>query len=224
MVFYEHLGSAHVPGGVEIRLYKHDNDYSILLPDDELMSTRMRASEDLLAVESLARVRHAAAPRMLIGGYGMGYTLRAALAAGGPGLRVTVAEIVPEIIQWARGPMAEVTAGCLDDPRVRIELADVGAVIGVANQAYDTILLDVDNGPDGVVRGDNDGLYSLTGLASAFRALAPRGVLAIWSAKNDAGFTRRLKRAGFSVETVSAKSRPDGTGPRHLIWFARKPG
>src|SRR5690242_3179456 len=102
MVFYQHLGSAVVPGGVEIRLYKHENDYSILLPDDELMSTRMRASEDTLAVQSLARVKHCPAPHMLIGGYGMGFTLRAALAAGGPDLKVTVAEIVPEIIDWAR--------------------------------------------------------------------------------------------------------------------------
>jgi spermidine synthase len=224
MVFYEHLGSAIVPGGVEIRLYKHEQDYSILLPDDELMSTRMRASEDLLAVQSLARIGHCPAPRMLIGGYGMGFTLRAALAAGGPSLEVVVAEIVPEIIDWARGPMAEVTAGCLDDPRVRIHLGDVGAAIVGAGEYFDTILLDVDNGPDGVVRPDNDGLYSAAGLARAYRALRPRGVLSIWSAKNDAGFTRRLKKAGFAVEIVRAKSRPDGTGARHLIWFARKPG
>ena len=223
MVFYRHLGSAVVPGGVEIRLYKHDDDYSILLPDDELMSTRMRASEDMLAVQSLARVKHSPAPRMLIGGYGMGFTLRAALAAGGPNLRVTVAEIVPEIIAWARGPMAEVTAGCLDDPRVFIDMRDVAEAIGEAYERFDAILLDVDNGPDGVVRGDNDGLYSARGLAASWRALRPRGVLAIWSAKNDAGFTRRLKRTGFAVKTVSAKSRPDGKGPRHLIWFAQKP-
>lgn len=224
MVFYRHLGSAVVPGGVEIRLYQHDDDYSILLPDDELMSTRMRASEDTLAVQSLARVGHCTAPRLLIGGYGMGFTLRAALAAGGPGLHVTVAEIVPEIIAWARGPMAQVTAGCLDDPRVVIDLRDVADPIFEANARFDAILLDVDNGPDGVVRRDNDGLYSMRGLAAAWRALRPRGVLAVWSAKPDAGFTRRLKRSGFAVEIVRAKSREDGKGPRHLIWFARKPG
>ena len=223
MVFYEHLGSAVVPGGVEIRLYKHDSDYSILLPDDELMSTRMRNSEDVLAVQTLARLKHCPAPRLLIGGYGMGFTLRAALAAGGPKLRVTVAEIVPEIIAWARGPMAELTAGCLDDPRVTIDLRDVAAPIGEANGGFDGILLDVDNGPDGVVRSSNDGLYSTLGLAAAFRALRPGGVLAVWSAKPDAGFTRRLKRAGFAVEIVTAKARPDGKGPRHTIWFARRP-
>ena len=170
MVFYEHLGTAHVPGGVEIRLYKHDNDYSILLPDDELMSTRMRASEELLAVESLKRVTHTAAPRMLIGGYGMGFTLRAALAAGGPGLRVTVSEIVPEIIDWALGPMADVTDGCLDDPRVRVDLRDVGVTISESWEAFDTILLDVDNGPDGVVRKDNDGLFARWPRAASCRS------------------------------------------------------
>ncbi len=224
MVFYQHLGSAVVPGGVEIRLYKHENDYSILLPTDELMSTRMRASEDTLAVQSLARLPHCAAPRLLIGGYGMGFTLRAALAAGGPGLKVTVAEIVPEIIDWARGAMAEVTAGCLDDPRVAIDLRDVAEPIGEANGHWDAILLDVDNGPDGVTREDNDGLYSMHGLAAAWRALKPRGLLAVWSAKPDAGFTRRLKRTGFKVEIARARSRPDGKGPTHLIWLARMPG
>ena len=222
MVFYEHLGSALVPGGVEIRLYKHEEDYSILLPDDELMSTRMRASEETLAVQTLARIGHAAAPAMLIGGYGMGFTLRAALEAGGPGLRVTVCEIVPEIIAWARGPMAEVTAGCLDDRRVVVDMRDVATTISEAGERFDAILLDIDNGPDGVVRRDNDGVYSVRGLAAAWRALRAGGVLAVWSAKPDAGFTRRLKRTGFAVEIVRAKSRSDGKGPLHLIWFARK--
>jgi spermidine synthase len=119
--------------------------------------------------------------------------------------------------------MAEVTAGCLDDPRVTIALCDVAAVIGEANASLDGILLDVDNGPDGVVRKSNDGLYSAFGLAAAWRALRAGGVLAVWSAKPDAGFTRRLKRTGFTVEMVTAKSRPDGKGPRHVIWFARRP-
>lgn len=222
MVFYEELGRAFVPGGVEIRLYKHDGEFSILLPNDELMSTRMRNSEDVLAVQTLARVKHAAAPRMLIGGYGMGFTLRAALAAGGPDLRVAVAEIVPEIIEWARGPMAEITAGCLDDPRVRIVVRDVAAIVAEADSAYDAIVLDVDNGPDGVVREGNDALYSMAGLAAAKRALRPGGILAVWSAKPDAGFTRRLKRAGFQVELANVRSRASGEGPRHVIWFARR--
>jgi len=220
----EELGRAFVPGGVEVRLYKHDRDFSILLPNDELMSTRMRNSEDVLAVQTLARLPHCRAPHLLVGGYGMGFTLRAALAAGGPSLRATAVEIVPEIIEWARGPMAELTAGCLDDPRVEVVVRDVGAVIGAAEAVFDGILLDVDNGPDGVVREDNDRLYSAAGLAAAKRALRPGGVLAVWSAKPDNGFTRRLKGAGYAVEVATVRARPNGKGPRHTIWFARKAG
>ena len=124
MIPYEYLGTAMVPGGVEIRLYKHDRDFMILLKRDELMSTRMRGSEEALAVQTIERLTHRPAPRILIGGYGMGFTLRAALATGHRNLRLTVAEIVPEIIEWARGPRAELTAGCLEDPRVALELRD----------------------------------------------------------------------------------------------------
>ena len=223
MIPYEHLGTAMVPGGVEIRLYKHDRDFMILLKRDELMSTRMRGSEEALAVQTIERLTHRPAPRILIGGYGMGFTLRAALATGHRNLRLTVAEIVPEIIEWARGPMAELTAGCLDDPRVALELRDVADVIGEATDHYDGILLDVDNGPDGVVRKANDRLYSAQGLAAQRRALRAGGVLAVWSAAPDAGFTRRLKSAGFAVEMVTIKARANGKGPRHTIWFATKP-
>jgi len=218
-----HLGTAHVPDGVEIRLYKRGDDFMILLQRDELMSTRMRGSEEALAVQTIDRLTHRPAPRILIGGYGMGFTLRAALATGHRNLRLTVAEIVPEIIDWARGPMAELTAGCLDDPRVALELRDVADVIGEATDYYDGILLDVDNGPDGVVRKANDRLYSAQGLAAQRRALRAGGVLAVWSAAPDAGFTRRLKSAGFVVEMITIKARPNGKGPRHTIWFATKP-
>jgi len=223
MIPYEHLGTAMVPGGVEIRLYKHDRDFMILLKRDELMSTRMRGSEEALAVQTIERLTHRPAPRILIGGYGMGFTLRAALATGHRNLRLTVAEIVPEIIEWARGPMAELTAGCLEDRRVALELRDVADVIGEATDYYDGILLDVDNGPDGVVRKANDRLYSAQGLAAQRRALRTGGVLAVWSAAPDAGFTRRLKSAGFAVEMVTIKARANGKGPRHTIWFATKP-
>ncbi len=224
MIPYEHLGTAMVPGGVEIRLYKHDRDFMILLKRDELMSTRMRGSEEALSVQTIERLTHRPAPRILIGGYGMGFTLRAALGTGHRNLRLTVAEIVPEIIDWARGPMAELTAGCLDDPRVTLELRDVADVIGEATDYSDGILLDVDNGPDGVVRKANDRLYSQAGLAASKRALRAGGVLAVWSAAPDAGFTRRLKSAGFAVEQVTVKARPNGKGPRHTIWFAKKAG
>ena len=219
-----HLGTAHVPGGVEIRLYRRGDEFMILLPTDELMSSRMRNSEERLATMTLERLAGNPAPRVLIGGYGMGFTLRAALAAAPPRARITVAELLPEIIEWARGPMAELTAGCLDDPRVTLEVRDVAETIAFDIGHFDAILLDVDNGPDGVVRKENDRLYSRAGLATAFGALRPRGVLAVWSAAPDPGFTRRLRGAGFEVEMVTVKARPNGKGPRHVIWFARRAG
>jgi spermidine synthase len=163
---------------------------------------------------------------LLIGGYGMGFTLRAALAGIGPQGRVTVAELVPEILVWARGPMAELTGDCLDDPRLTLEICDVAALIDDAadgtTEGYDAILLDVDNGPDGLVRADNNRLYTRTGLARARDALKPGGVLAIWSAGRDPGFTRRLKDARLEVEVLEVRARPNNKGPRHTIWFARR--
>jgi spermidine synthase len=150
----------------------------------------------------------------------MGFTLRAALAALGQGAQVTVAELVPEIIDWARGPMASLTAGCLDDPRVRLLAGDVASAIGSAVNRYDAILLDVDNGPSGLTRAANDGLYSKRGLALAKAALRPGGILAIWSAAPDTAFSRRLNDTGFKVEQVTVRARSNGKGPRHTIWFA----
>ena len=217
----ELLGTADVPGGAPLRLFRRGGDFMIVLERNELMSTRMRGSEEALATMTAARLA-ALAPRLLIGGYGMGFTLRAALAVLGADARITVAELVPGIIDWARGPMAEVTAGCLDDPRVRLEIGDVGAEIAAGPGRYDAILLDVDNGPDGLTRADNDGLYSNAGLAAARAALSDGGVLAIWSAAPDAAFARRLAKAGFAVEEVAVRARDNGKGPRHVIWFATR--
>ncbi|PAX08171.1 spermidine synthase [Sphingomonas lenta] len=219
----ELLGTARVPGGEELRLFRRGADHMIVLDRNELMNSRMSGSEEALATMTCARLRGRAAPRLLIGGYGMGFTLRAALAVLGPKARVIVAELVPEIVEWARGPMAALTAGCLDDPRVALEMADVADVIAAAPGAYDAILLDVDNGPDGLVRADNDRLYSPAGLAAAWRALTPGGVLAVWSAAPDSAFTKRLARAGFAVEEEAVRARGNGKGPRHVIWFARRP-
>ena len=222
MIPREHLGTARVPGGAELRLYRRGGDFMIVLERNELMNSRMRGSEEALATMAIARLREPGAARLLVGGYGMGFTLRAALAALGPAARVTVAELVPEIIEWARGPMAALSAGCLDDRRVRVAEADVADLIAEAPAAWDAILLDVDNGPDGLVRAANDRLYSAAGLAAAKAALRPGGVLAIWSAAPDAAFARRLAQAGFAVEEVAVRARENGKGPRHVIWFARK--
>lgn len=221
MIPREHLATAHVPDGEEMRLYRHGSNYVIALRNNDLMSTRMSGSEESLATLTIARLGRRDG-QMLIGGYGMGFTLRAALADLGPQAGVTVAELVPEIIDWARGPMAELTAGCLEDPRVTLVKDDVAMLIDAATAGYDAILLDVDNGPDGLTRRDNDFLYSLRGLQSARTALKPGGILAIWSAHGDPAFTRRLNAAHFQVSEVNVRARSNGKGARHVIWFARK--
>ncbi len=225
MITRELLGTALVPGGEELRLFAHGRDFMIVLGHNELMSTRMRGSEEALATMTAQRLKGTTAQNWLIGGYGMGFTLRAALGVLGADARITVAELVPEIIEWARGPMAEVAAGCLDDPRVRLTMGDVADAILLAPEPLDAILLDVDNGPDGLVRADNNRLYSRAGLHNARKALAPGGILAVWSAFPDPKFRRRLEEVGFAVEEVEVRARYDangkGKGPRHVIWFAR---
>jgi len=219
MIPRELIATAKVPGGVELRLVRHGDDHMIMVDTNELMSSRVGGSEEALATMTCDRLQDRAAPRLLIGGYGMGFTLRAALGRLGPNARITVAELVPEIIAWARGPMATLTAGCLDDPRVELTAGDVAAAIEAASKSYDAILLDVDNGPSGLVRPENNGLYAMKGLAHARAALKPGGILAIWSAAPDAAFTRRLKDAGFQTEEVTVRARSNGKGPRHTIWF-----
>lgn len=218
----ELIGTAQVPGGEELRLYRRGGDFMIVLDRNELMSSRMSGSEKALAVMTLERLTGRKNLHMLIGGYGMGFTLRAALAMLDAKARVTVAELVPEIIAWARGPMADLADGCLDDPRVRLIGRDVADVIAADRAAYDAILLDVDNGPDGLVRAGNDRLYSAAGLDIAKAALRSGGILAIWSAAPDEPFARRLRHAGFHVDEVAVKARDNGKGPRHVIWFATK--
>ncbi|MCJ1961716.1 spermidine synthase [Novosphingobium mangrovi (ex Hu et al. 2023)] len=220
MIQRELLDTAWVPDGEKLELYRHDKDFMIVLGHNELMSTRKWGSEEALATMSFERIKHARRPHMLIGGYGMGFTLRAALRVLPENGKATVVEIVPEIIEWAKGPMKELEAGCLADPRVNLILSDVAPFIAGAEGDYDAILLDVDNGPDGLVREDNNVLYSKSGLRAAKRALTPDGVLAIWSAGPDPDFTRRLERAGFAVEERKVASRSNGKGPKHVIWFA----
>ena len=217
------VGTAAVPGGPPLQLFEHDGDFTIALERNDLMSSRLGGSEIVLGTMTCERLGDRRAPRLLIGGYGMGFTLRAVLAALGVEARVVVAELVPEIVAWARGPMVALTAGCLDDTRVELRLADVGAQIRAPEARYDAILLDVDNGPDGLTRPANDSLYSRHGLATARAALRPGGVLAVWSAAPDAAFARRLAQAGFAVDEVRVRARASGKGPMHVIWFATAP-
>jgi spermidine synthase len=222
MVPRELIDIADVPGGEPLRLFRRGADHMIVLDRNELMNSRMSGSEEALAVMTCERLAGRKAPHLLIGGYGMGFTLRAALAALGKDARVTVGELVPKIIDWARGPMAALTAGCLDDPRLNLVIGDVGDAIDAGRGSYDAILLDVDNGPDGLTRAGNDGLYSHAGLAAAKAALRPGGILAVWSAAPDNAFARRLGSAGFAVEEVAVRARQNGKGPRHVIWFGSR--
>ncbi|MGO8015556.1 spermidine synthase [Rhizobium leguminosarum] len=218
------LDSATIPGeNGELRLKQRGGEFSIMLGANELMNSRLSGSEEALATLSWERIKSQPKPRMLIGGLGMGFTLRAALAVLPEDAGVTVAELVPSVVAWARGPMAEVFQGCLDDPRVGIHQGDVGEAIRASKAAYDAILLDVDNGPDGLTRKSNDRLYDFAGLRAARDALRPGGVLAVWSSGPDPDFTRRLKDSGFSVDVVNTRANGKRGGARHVIWLAVKP-
>ena len=223
MIAWEHLDTATVPdGGGELRLMRRGAEYSIMTGAIELMNSRLSGSEATLA--TLVCARTGPAGRVLIGGYGMGFTLRAALGVLGPRARVTVGELVPAVVDWARGPMAHLSAGSLEDPRLTLALGDVGDLIASARGAYDAIALDVDNGPEGLSRPGNDALYSREGLVRARAALAPGGVLAVWSSAPNEAFTRRLKQARYTVEEVKVRAGGGKRGARHVIWMATAPG
>jgi spermidine synthase len=215
------LDIAQIPGGGALKLKRRGGEFSIMLGDNELMNSRLSGSEEALANLSSDKIKNRPAARVLIGGLGMGFTLRAALAAL-PSATIEVAELVPEVIAWARGPMAEIFGGCIDGRNVVIRQGDVGAIIGSSPGAYDAILLDVDNGPEGLTRAGNDALYDATGLAAARKALKPGGVLAVWSSGPDEGFTRRLRKAGFEVEENNVRA-GRSKGARHRIWLAMRP-
>jgi spermidine synthase len=218
------LDTATVPGeGAALRLMQRDDEFVIMAGTNPLMNSRMHGSEEDLATLSGARIAGRREPRVLIGGLGMGFTLGAALQVLPADARITVAELVPEIVDWARGALAPIFAGSLEDQRVSVELADVGQLIAAAKGRYDAILLDVDNGPEGLSRDGNDRLYTLAGLAKSRAALRPGGVLAVWSAHPDARFARRLAEAGFRVEEEHVRARHGGRGSRHTIWLGTRP-
>lgn len=221
MIRWVHLDTAAVPGGGELRLMQRGAEFSIMAErGNELMNSRVHGSEELLATMAAAKIRDRRTPKVLIGGLGMGFTLRAVLAEAPKGAQVTVAEIVPKVVAWARGPLAEVVGGSLEDPRVKIHGGDVGDLIDGSEGGWDAILLDVDNGPDGLTRSGNDSLYDVAGLARAKRALSRGGVLGVWSAGPEPGFTPRLRRAGFRTEEHQVRASGGRKGARHVIWIA----
>lgn len=224
MIPWTLLDTAQIPDGSgELRLKQRGSEFSIMLGTNELMNSRLSGSEEALARLSIGKFKTRKQPALLIGGLGMGFTLRAALAELPNDAEVVVAELVPAVIRWARGPMAQIFGGCLEDPRVDIIEDDISTVIRKSKAIYDAILLDVDNGPDALARQENDQIYSISGLAAAKAALRPGGILSVWSSAPDPRFSRRLQAAGFTYEEVKVRANGKRRGARHMIWIAARP-
>jgi len=206
----------------ELLLYRRENEFSIRIARrGELMNSRDHASEDALAELACRRLVGRDRPRLLIGGLGMGFTLAAALRALGEGAEVLVAELVPAVVAWNRGPLGEQAGFPLADSRVAVREIDVACILQSQQGAFDAILLDVDNGPEGLTSEANDWLYGADGLSAAYSALSPGGVLAVWSAGPDQSFNARLRKIGFDVEEVVVRSR-GSKGRRYVIWLAER--
>jgi spermidine synthase len=217
------MATAAVPGSrSELRCWRHDRDFSFRLGGVELMSSRAHGSEEQLAELALGRLGERAAAAVLVGGLGLGFTLARALALLGPAGRVVVAELVPAVVQWNRELLGHLAGHPLRDPRAEVVVDDVGAVLRAARARFDAVLLDVDNGPAGLTRAANDGLYGERGLAAVAAALRPGGVLAVWSAGRDRLFAPRLRRAGFRVDEVRTRARRT-RGPVRTIWLGVRP-
>jgi len=224
MLPWKLIATAAIPGdGGAMRLHQRGSEYSIRVGNYELMNSRVFGSEDALSSLVRERLGPLPRPRILIGGLGMGFTLAAVLRDFGPNSEVVVSELVPDVIDWHRGPLAAVSHGAIDDPRVRVHAIDVGELMRAERDHFDAILLDVDNGPRGLTSKINDRLYTLAGLRAAYAALRKKGILAVWSAGADPPFTRRLQQAGFATEEVPVRGRGAAGGSRFLIWLAYRP-
>jgi len=222
MKAWDLLGATAAPDGTEIRLLGRDDEYVILANGRPLMSSRLHGSEEALATQGCAEARQLTCPRVLVGGLGMGFTLRAVLDVLPSAAVVTVVELLPAVIQWNRNSLAALAGYPLRDRRVRIEVADVGFTLRANRGRFDAILLDVDNGPAAFTVDVNTGLYDNDGVAAAYTALGPRGTLAIWSAWEDTKFEQRLRFHGFAVEVVRVRARLKKGGPWHTIFLAHK--
>ena len=224
MIPWTLIDTAPVPGGTgELRLMRRGSEFAIKLGQNELMNSRLSGSEESLATIACEKLRNRKAPSILIGGLGMGFTLRAALATLGPEARITVAELVPAVLAWAHGPMAEIFGNSLTDPRVSLHEADVGQLIRFKREVFDAILLDVDNGPEGLTRESNNALYDIRGLSATYAALNPGGVLAVWSSGPNRKFSSRLHIAGFKVDELRVRANGSRGGAWHVIWIATRP-
>lgn len=215
------LGEAAIPDtNKQMLLYQHEVKFSIVIPGrGELMNSRVNGSEKALAELTCERIKHVAKPRLLIGGLGMGFTLASALEATGPEAEVVVAELVPEVVEWNRELMGEPAGHPLADPRSTVYVGDVSDLIREPGSGFDAIMLDVDNGPEALIRRENDWIYSAAGLSAIARSLRPGGVLSVWSAGQDRLFVKRMKQAGFKVDERVVRPHRKGKGARHYIWF-----
>ena len=224
MIPWEEIDRAEVPGHEgEVTLLKRGTEFSIRTAGTELMNSHLHGSEGALAELTCSRIKRKSGLKILIGGLGMGYTLAAALEQSEPDTLITVSELIPAVVRWNREHLGHLAGMPLDDPHVSVEEEDVVETIRKRKSAWDAILLDVDNGPDGLTRKANDRLYGRSGLKTSFSALQPGGILSVWSSGADEAFTRRLKQCGFQTETVSVRARKPGKGGRHTIWLAGKP-
>lgn len=215
------LAGARIPGdGSTLRLTKKAGIFTIWAHDTELMSSEVHNSEDDLAKLVCSKLAHLPGARILIGGLGMGYTLAAALKALGPAGKVVVAELMPAVVEWNRGPLAHLAGRPLLDERVSVRIQDVALSLQTELAEFDGILLDVDNGPEGLTRDSNNWLYSPEGLAAAYTALRPDGILAIWSSRPDKNFGMRLRKAGFDVEEAVVESSDADRNEQHTIFLA----
>ncbi len=228
MIPWEHLDSTEVPGdGQEMSLHRRDEEYSIRVAGVELMNSRVYGSEEALAELACAKIKDRADARILIGGLGMGYTVTAALGKLGAKAQCVVAELVPAVVDWNRKYLSHLAGHPLKDRRVTVKVIDVAQILrsassGSGRSGYDAIMLDVDNGPDGLTRKGNDWLYTQSGLGAAYAALRPHGVLAVWSAGTDTVFIKRLRRAGFRVEEHRVRARGSRGGSHYIVWLASK--
>ena len=220
------IGRAQTPGGgAELVLYQRGSEFSIKADNWELMNSRTYGSEEAMAKLGCQNLANHPGPRVLIGGLGMGYSVRTALDILGKDAQVVVAELVPAVVAWNKGVLAELAGRPLDDGRVELHEADVVQLIKSAGGSYDVIMLDVDNGPEAIVRKGNDWLYSMPGLATTYAALRRGGTLAIWSACPQPAFVRRLRSTGFEVDEVKVRASGKSNrkkGAHHVVWIAKR--
>jgi spermidine synthase len=218
----ELLDQTFSPDGTVLKLMRRGDEYLILADGAILMSSRMHGSEEAMAAFACQGMRKLKRPCVLIGGLGMGFTLRATLDLLSPDATVVVAELASAVVEWNRGPLGPLAGNPLEDKRVRVETGDVGAILRASNGQFDAVLLDVDNGPSALTASSNAGLYDKRGIAAAHAALKAEGVLAIWATREDRKFEQRLREGGFEVQVRRVRGRLEKGGPHHTIFLGQK--